>query len=213
LQKSTKGETVSEKWLEWSQQLQSIAQAGIEYSKDPYDLERFQELRHISAEIIAEYTDHNFEEVANLFANETGYQTPKVDVRAAVFKNETILLVQENDMKWSLPGGWAEPRLSVKENVIKEVREEAGIDVIPESVIAILDRNRHADDTYPYSVYKIFIHCKYVDGSYQENIETNDAGFFHRSKLPAVSELRTTVDQIQMCFDYMKSEGSIVLFD
>lgn len=37
---------------EWSEQLQSIAQAGITYSKDIYDLERFELIRQISVEIL-----------------------------------------------------------------------------------------------------------------------------------------------------------------
>ena len=201
------------KWLKWAQKIQSIAQAGIEYSKDPYDLERFQKLRDISSEIVAEYTDLEFEKVVNLFANETGYQTPKVDVRAAVFNDAKILLVQENDLKWSLPGGWAEPRLSVRENVIKEVREEAGVEVIPESLIAILDRNRHTNDLYPYSVYKVFVYCRYINGSFQENIETNNASFFPQSNLPEISELRNTPEQIDMCFNYVNSDPPKVLFD
>ncbi|MDO0437800.1 NUDIX hydrolase N-terminal domain-containing protein, partial [Clostridioides difficile] len=120
---------MNEKWLEWAIELQSIAQAGITYGKDIYDRERYERIREISAEIIAYKTDISTEKVRNLFCNESGYQTPKLDTRAAIFENGKILLVKENTGKWSLPGGWVEVNLSVKENTIKEVKEEAGLDI------------------------------------------------------------------------------------
>ena len=132
------------KWLSWAKRLQSIAQAGLTYSKDKYDIERFQQIRDISIEILNEYTEISNEKIKDLFCNETGYQTPKVDIRGAVFKDGKILLVKESiDGRWSLPGGWAEVNLSVKENVIKELREETGLNVVPKRLIEVLDRNKH----------------------------------------------------------------------
>src|SRR5690625_7481782 len=83
------------KWLDWAKQLQSIAQAGLTYSKDDYDLERFELIRELSVEMMSQQTDVPQEKIRELFANETGYATPKVDVRAVVFKDETILMVKE----------------------------------------------------------------------------------------------------------------------
>lgn len=123
------------KWLCWAKQLQSIAQAGLAYSKDKYDIERFQQIRNLSAEILSEYTGISNEKIKELFCNETGYQTPKVDVRGAIFKDDKILLVKESiDGSWSMPGGWAEPNLSVKENIIKEVKEEAGLYIMEQNI-------------------------------------------------------------------------------
>ena len=95
--------------------------------KDKFDIERFERIREISAEIVAHMADIPLEKVKNLFCNEVGYQTPKIDTRAVIFENNKILLIQESDGKWALPGGWADVYLSVKENVLKEVKEEAGI--------------------------------------------------------------------------------------
>ena len=97
-----------EKWLEWAIELQSLAQAGLTYGKDIYDKERYERIRAISAEIISNYTDIAIEKVKDLFCNETGYQTPKLDTRAAIFEDGKILLVRENNGKWSLPGGWVD---------------------------------------------------------------------------------------------------------
>ena len=133
----------NEKWLEWAIELQSLAQAGLTYGKDVYDRERYERIRDISAEILSYKTDISVEKVKNLFCNEIGYQTPKLDTRAAVFEHEKILLVKENNGKWSLPGGWVDVNLSVKENTVKEVKEESGLDVTADRIIAIQDRDRH----------------------------------------------------------------------
>src|SRR5690625_749623 len=124
------------KWLVWAKQLQSIAQAGLTYSKDKYDLERFEMLREISVEMLAEQTNMDKTVIKDLFANETGYQTPKVDVRAVIFKGEKILMVKEEaDNLWALPGGWGDIGLTPSEVAVTEVKEEAGLDVKPTKLI------------------------------------------------------------------------------
>jgi hypothetical protein len=118
------------KWIDWVVELQSIAQAGLHYSKDVFDKERFERIREITAEMMSKQSDLPIEVVKDLFCNESGYQTPKMDTRAAIFQDDKILLVREKD-KWSLPGGWIDVNQSVKSNTAKEVKEEAGLDVIP----------------------------------------------------------------------------------
>ena len=132
-----------EKWLEWAMELQSIAQAGLFYSKDRFDLERFERVRTVAAEMVSHQTELPLNKVKDLFCNETGYQTPKIDTRAAMFDQGKILLVQEHDGRWALPGGWCDVDVSVKENTIKEVKEEAGLDVTADKIIAVQDRSKH----------------------------------------------------------------------
>ncbi|WP_055071621.1 NUDIX hydrolase N-terminal domain-containing protein [Clostridium massiliamazoniense] len=205
---------MEDKWLTWATRLQSIAQAGLEYSKDKYDIERFDEIRNISAEIISEYTDLSMSKVKDLFCNEKGYQTPKVDVRAAIFKDEKILLVKESlDGTWSLPGGWADIGLSVKENVIKESFEEAGVKVEPERIIAIQDRNKNNKPISPYSIYKIFVLCKLIEGEFKENIETEESGYFKLEELPKLSEGRNNKEQIELCFKAKNNSNQEAYFD
>ena len=112
-----------EKWLKWAVELQSLSQSALAYCKDPFDIERFHRIREISAEILAQHTDLPLEKVKDLFCGETGYQTPKLDCRAAVVQEGKILLVQENSGLWALPGGWMDVGLSVSENTIKEAKE------------------------------------------------------------------------------------------
>ena len=133
----------NEKWLQWAVKLQSIAQAGLYYGKDKFDLERYEQIRDIAAEMISYKSEIPVEKVKDLFCNEIGYQTPKLDTRAAVFKEDRILLVRESDGRWSLPGGWVDAGLSVKENAEKEVLEEAGLTVAARRIIAVQDRDKH----------------------------------------------------------------------
>lgn len=202
------------RWLDWAKRLQSIAQAGLEYSKDKYDVERFYQIRDISVEILEEYTETSSEKIKELFCNETGYQTPKVDIRAAIFVGNEILLVKESvDGRWSMPGGWAESNLSVKENAVKEVKEEAGLNVIAERLIAVLDRSKHIDEVSPYGIYKIFVLCKLVGGEFVPNIETEESRFFKIDDLPELSTGRNTKEQIEMCYKAYIDLNSFTIFD
>ena len=203
----------TERWLDWAVEMQSLAQAGLTYGKDVYDLERYRRIREISAEMMAHMSDLPLEKVKDLFCNETGYQTPKLDTRAAIVQDGKILLVRENNGKWSLPGGWCDVNVSIAENTVKEVREEAGLDVAAEKIIAIQDRSKHNLPLYAYGVCKVFVQCRVTGGSFQENIETTEARYFAPEELPELSTEKNTAEQIQMCFEACRSDGWTTLFD
>lgn len=202
------------KWLEWAKQLQAISQAGLTYSKDIYDLERFELIRKISIEILSQHTDADQEMIKHLFANETGYATPKVDIRGVVFKDHKILMVKENtDGGWSLPGGWGDIGLSPSEVVVKEVKEESGFDVKAVKLIGILDKKCHPHPPSPYHVYKIFILCEIIGGQAKEGIETSAVDFFAKDQLPQLSEERITKSQIQLAFKHLYHSQEPAAFD
>lgn len=203
----------NEKWLQWAVELQSIAQAGLFYGKDPFDRERYQRIRDIAAEMISFKTEIPLEKVKDLFCCEQGYQTPKLDTRAAIFKEDKILLVREKNGTWSLPGGWVDVNISVRENVIKEVKEEAGLDVRPDLVIAVQDREKHNLPIYAYKVCKIFVLCSACGGEFQENIETTESRYFGRDELPRLAEEKNNKEQIEMCFEACHSENWKTLID
>src|SRR5690242_12160345 len=128
-------------WLAQVRRIAAVAQTGLEYTRDPYDRERYELLRALAAEMLAEKLQIAAEPVAALLELEQGYATPKVDVRAAVFRDEKLLLVRErSDGGWTLPGGWADVGETPAESVVKEVREEAGYDVRAVRLLAFLDR-------------------------------------------------------------------------
>ncbi len=200
-------------WLEWIVELQALAQAGLEYGRDKYDLERYERIREISAEMLAGQAGLPLETVKGLFCNETGYQTPKLDTRAAIFQGDKILLVQESDGRWSLPGGWVDVNVSVGENTVKEVREEAGLDVTADLVIALQDRNRHNAPPSIYGICKVFVLCSLLGGSFQPNLETLDSGYFALDELPELAVEKTTAEQISMCFDAYHADRWTTLLD
>lgn len=204
---------MNEQWLNWAQELQFIAQAGLEYSKDKFDIERFNRIRDISAEMIEYKTEIPLDKVKDLFCNETGFQTPKIDTRAAIFKNDKILLVKESDGRWSLPGGWCDTLESVKSNTEKEALEEAGVTVNATKIIAVQDRKKHNLPVYAYNICKIFMLCDLLGGNFKENIETTESNFFSLNDLPELSEEKNTKSQIAMCFDAYKSINWQPLFD
>ncbi|KAI4446614.1 2,3,4,5-tetrahydropyridine-2,6-dicarboxylate N-acetyltransferase [Eubacterium plexicaudatum ASF492] len=203
----------SEKWLEWAVELQSLAQAGLTYGNDVYDKERYQRIRDISAEILAYKTDFSLEKVKNLFCNEIGYQTPKLDTRAAIFNDGKILLVRENNGKWSLPGGWVDVNLSIKENTIKEVKEEAGLDVTADKIIAVQDRAKHNLPLYAYGVCKIFVLCSVMGGHFENNIETTEFQYFDENNLPELATEKNNEEQVRMCFEAYLRRDWVTVFD
>lgn len=199
---------MNDKLLEWAVRIQSIAQAGLAYGKDAYDKERYEELRNIAAEMISEKTEISADKIKDLFCNEQGYQTPKVDTRAAIFKDSKILLVHENNGTWSLPGGWCDVNQSVASNVIKEAKEETGLDVLTEKLIAVQDWRKHNVRNYAYGVVKIFILCKAIGGAFVENIETTGIQYFGREDIPNnLAVEKTSKEQILMCFDAYDNEN------
>lgn len=205
----------SDNIISWARELQSLAQAGLHYSRDKYDIERFERIREISASMLAEISDIPIEKVNEIFLCEKGYQTPKVDVRAAIIEDEKILLVQENDGRWSLPGGWADVGLSAAENAVKEAKEEAGANVRPLRLIALQDwqKNNGKGKQHPISVYKIFILCECLGGSFEKNIETTASCWFKLTELPELSLMKNTPEQIKMCFDASKTDNWKLIFD
>ena len=211
---SCRGDLCIEKWLKWAIEIQSLAQAGLTYTDNVYDIERYERLREIAAEIIEEKSNISLEKVKDLFCNENGYQTPKIDTRAAIFKDDKILLTHENNGTWSLPGGWCDVLESVASNTIKEVKEETGLDVETIKIIAVQDRNKHNKPIYAYGVCKIFVLCNVIGGEFIENIETTEIKYFSLDEIPNnLAEEKTNNEQIEMCFKAYKDEKWQTQFD
>lgn len=203
----------NEKWLEWAVELQSLAQAGLFYGKDVFDMERYERIREIAAEMISYKSEIPVDKVKNLFCSEVGYQTPKLDTRAAIFRDHKILLVKEKNGTWSLPGGWVDVDTSVKENTIKEVKEEAGLDVTADFVIAVQDREKHNLPIYAYKICKIFVMCSVIGGSFEKNTETEESSWFSLEELPNLASEKNTREQITMCFEAHHTEHWTTMFD
>ncbi|SFF10941.1 ADP-ribose pyrophosphatase YjhB, NUDIX family [Paenibacillus catalpae] len=202
------------KWLDWAKQMQAIAQTGLTYATDVYDIERYEALRQMSIEILAEYTSVSHEKITLAFASDNGYTTPKTDIRAVIFKDNKILLVREKiDGGWSMPGGWSDIGYSPKEIAVKETKEEAGYDAAAIRLLAVLDKKFHNHPPSPYHVYKIFILCEITGGEAAAGVETSDVGFFGIDELPELSVERNTLEQVQLMFEYLQDPNKAVIVD
>jgi ADP-ribose pyrophosphatase YjhB (NUDIX family) len=202
-------------WLSWTKRLQAIAQTGLAFTRDHYDQERYEELREIAAEMMAAgagLTDS--QKILDLFKNESGYATPKIEVRGAVLHQNEILLVREReDGGWTLPGGWADVGESPSAMVVREVKEESGFDVVPRKLAALFDRNKHAHPPTAGHAYKIFFLCDLIGGEATPSFETPEVAFFPRHQLPHLSAPRITEYQIDHMFEHAEHPEWPTTFD
>jgi ADP-ribose pyrophosphatase YjhB (NUDIX family) len=184
--------------------LRAIAQTGAAYSHDRFDLERFDEVARLAEGMLADLSGASPHEVRGVFALERGYPTPKVDVRAAVFSDDgRLLLVRErSDGLWTLPGGWADTTETPGEAVVREVREEAGLDVRATKLLAVYDRASHPHPPLPFRVYKLFFRCEGAGQPTPDLHEVDAAEYFAEDDIPPLSESRVTMRRISRMFQH-----------
>jgi ADP-ribose pyrophosphatase YjhB (NUDIX family) len=182
------------KWLRWVREIQSLGQTGLFYAKNHFEQERAQRLIEIAAMILSEHTDITPQEAVVAFTAQPGYVTPKVDVRAAVFDSDRLLLVQEaHDGGWTFPGGWADVGETPRSAIEREVLEEAGLDVRATRLIGVYDTNRIEDALSVFHAYKLLFLCEIKSGELAPSVETSNVDFFHVDNIPQpLSSHRTT---------------------
>lgn len=204
-------------WLLWAREIQALAQTGLTFTQDKYDHERYERLRTLAAEMIAQHVGVPARSIETLFAGQTGYATPKIDVRGAVFKRDQILLVRETSDgdRWTLPGGWADVNESPSESVIKEVREESGLEVRVNKLVAVWDRSKHPHTpSYPFHIWKLFFLCEIMDGKPQRGTETSEVAFFGEDELPSdLSVSRVLLPQLRRMFEHIRRPELPTEFD
>jgi ADP-ribose pyrophosphatase YjhB (NUDIX family) len=197
---------MSTKWLEWGQKLQAIAQNGLTFSENPFDIDRYQQIQQLAAEMIANHSGVEPETVLDLFNQESGYATPKVDARAAVFQADGILLVQErlDGNRWTLPGGWVDVGEAPSVAIVREVREETGYETQAVKLVALYDRShpRHDHPPFIHHTYKLFFLCELTGGAPAESYETGASAFFKEDEIPELSLTRVVPSQIARLFEH-----------
>jgi ADP-ribose pyrophosphatase YjhB (NUDIX family) len=204
-------------WLLWAREIQALAQTGLSFTRDKYDRERYLQLRALAARIMAEYAGVEVQHVAALFGEQSGYATPKLDVRGAVFRDGRLLMVREtaDSGRWTLPGGWADVNESPTECVAKEVREESGFEVRVDKLAAVWDRARHPHEPpYAFHIWKLFFLCSIVGGEARSGLETSEVAFFAEDELPAdLSTSRVLHAQLRRMFEHMRQPKLPTEFD
>jgi ADP-ribose pyrophosphatase YjhB (NUDIX family) len=188
-------------WLGLGRELRAIAQIGLTFCKDPFDRQRFERIRELAASLVAQGAGADAVKILDLFQQDTGYATPKVDVRAAAFRDGRVLMVREvSDGGWTLPGGWADVNQSPAECVVREVAEESGFQVRAIKLAAVHDYRKRHPPRHIDSIYKLFFICEILGGSARPSEETSEVAFFERHALPSLSLGRTTEEQIELMF-------------
>ena len=193
-----------------------MAQAGLHYSENQFDRERYTRLRELAAELLAGQSNLLAEEVLEWSKAEFGYATPKVDVRAFILSEEKVLLIREDadDGRWTLPGGWADVNESPSESVVREVEEESGYIVQPKLLLAVLDRSKQGHlPAFPYHVYKMFFHCEIVGGSPRPTSESSESRFFEIDQLPELSKSRVLPHQIREFHETVQNKDTKTKYD
>jgi ADP-ribose pyrophosphatase YjhB (NUDIX family) len=193
-------------WLESVSRLRAIAQTGLAYSRDPYDLERFTELQESAERMLGWLlAGAEPERIHDIYVPERGYPTPKIDVRAGVFVKDTVLLVQEaSDSRWSLPGGWGDEHDSPRSCVEREVLEESGFRVRATRLVAVKDRHLHPYEPRGlHRVYKLLFLCELLGGEARPSVETTAAEFFPIGDLPELSLGRTLPEDVALLREHL----------
>jgi ADP-ribose pyrophosphatase YjhB (NUDIX family) len=201
-------------WLRWVKRLQAIAQDGLTYTRDDYDIGRYEQVQEIAAEILAAHSTGRIEDSRRLLELETGPATPKVDVRAAVFDGDKILLIKEpDDGGWSLPGGWADVGETPTEAAVREVHEESGYRVRAVRLISAYDRDRQGHTPLPYHVYRLVFLGEILDEIPSQTVEADGVAFFKEHGLPDLSLSRVTPAQIKRFFEHHRNPALPADFD
>jgi ADP-ribose pyrophosphatase YjhB (NUDIX family) len=193
--------------LEHAKRVRAIAQTGLAYTRDPYDRERYDELTAIAHELIAALTEQPLARVEAVFLPEKGYPTPKIDVRAGVFRGDEVLLVLESaDGRWTLPGGWGDEHESPRQSIEREVREESGYEVSVERLVAIKDRSLHRYAPQRLErIYKLFFLCELTGGAPATSLETSAVAWFPVGALPELSLGRTLPEDVALLDGYRRA--------
>jgi ADP-ribose pyrophosphatase YjhB (NUDIX family) len=201
-------------WLLLGRELRAIAQTGLAFSKDPFDRGRYARIRELAATLMADGSGREAPEVLDLFLEDAGYATPKVDVRGAAFRDGRVLMVRErSDGRWSLPGGWADVNQTAAECVVREIAEESGFEARAVKLAALHDYRKRHPPRHIDSIYKLFFICELTGGAARVSDETSDVAFFARDELPTLSSGRTTEAQVELMFRHADDPGLAAEFD
>jgi ADP-ribose pyrophosphatase YjhB (NUDIX family) len=189
--------------LAWARKVRSVAQNGLTFSKDPYDLERYRQLNELAESVLHTELGIPQESAAQFWKGEYGYATPKVEVRGAVFADGRVLLVRErSDGRWTLPGGWVDVNDSPAQAVEREILEESGYRARAVKLAALLDKNRHPHPPSVHHIYKVLFLCELLGGSAAVSQETDAVDFFALDALPQLSRGRILESQIARLYQH-----------
>jgi ADP-ribose pyrophosphatase YjhB (NUDIX family) len=205
---------VTDRHLDLVLRLQALARTGLHFCGSEYDRQRYEEIERIAAELAAAGRPAERDALLALWQRETGYVTPKVEVRGATFRDGRVLLVRETvDGRWTLPGGWADVGESPSESVEKEIEQETGFRARAVKLAALWDRSRHGHGESPFHGWKAFFLCELTGGEARGSYETDAVGFFGVTDLPTMSLGRSTPRQVERMLEHWRDRALPTDFD
>ncbi len=165
--------------FELLEEIRTIAQLGLNYTRDVYDQERYERLLAIACGEYGSLSNLAPDVISERFRSELGYITPKVGVSAAIFNEagEILLVRRTDDQLWCLPCGWAEVRETPQQSIAREVLEETGLIVEVRELIRLGTR-MPGDFGLPHTTYHLEFFCEVVGGAISESHETTSIGFY-----------------------------------
>lgn len=198
----------SKEVLEFLKRVQAMAKTGLSYTENPYDVERYEELRDTSNALLAKWSEVEESEVRFYFDQLDTYPTPKVDVRGLVMREGKVLMIREKaDGKWAMPGGWCDIGYTPAENIRKEVFEESGLEVKVSRMLSVWDKKMHNHPPEAAYVYKLSFLCVITGGALEPGHETLGADFFGLEELPELSLPRNTEEQVRKLVELATKEA------
>lgn len=203
-------------WLAWARELQAAAQNGLTYAANPYEVERYRNLQDLAVRMMSEGSGEPAALIEGAFAQQKGYATPKVDVRAAIFREREVLLVSEtiDGGRWTMPGGFADPNETPSQSVVREVCEEAGYQTVVKKLCAVFDRDKHGGTSpYPFHIYKLFFLCEIEGPCQKSDLETGEPRWFPIDALPEMSLDRTQPWHVQRLYEHFRNPALPAEFD
>lgn len=195
----------------------ALAGNGLTFSTNPFDLDRFGQLRDIAADLLAVLTDRSVGDLRMELGRDVGYITPKVEVRAGLIdEHDRLLMTRERvDGRWSLPGGFADPLDTPSDAVAREVREETGYGAEAVKLVGCWDRDRRGHTPkLPISIYKLFFLCRATgEQEAPHELETLEIGWFGLDELPELSLGRVNRWQLERLLVHHRDPSLPTEFD
>lgn len=172
----------------------SISKIGLKYSSDPYAIENYELLQQLSETMLDQQCI--YPKGVHFYERDI-YPTPNISVRVLILneKGQLLLVKEQSDGLWAVPGGWVDVFTTPKESAMSEVKQEAGITIEVKRLLATMQRERYKD--YPTLVSETvhYFLGEYVSGELTPSHETSDVQYFDLEHLPPLSK-KTTIAEI-----------------
>lgn len=169
--------------------IQAIARNGLEYSDNPFDIERYQKLLDMSVRGYSDVLGVPTEELRRRFASEAGHVSAKVGASVAAFDDEgrALLARRADDGRWSLISGWIDPNEAPADAAVRELEEEVGLQGRVVELVDVYSRAANFANG-PHSIVSVLYLCEVTGGRLSTEASTHEvleAAYLHIEEVDA----------------------------